>query len=101
MHTPPGTLRQPPAKDVPAQWADLDNCVGPPRPLEARPSVTAVVWINCRDHAEVVFYTVQGMGHQWPGGKRGALPSVWVGEYSKAVDATDLIWAFFRRHYLN
>ncbi len=90
-----------PAKDVPLMWADLDSCTGAPRPLESRPHVTAIVWINCRDRAEVVFYTIDGMGHQWPGGKPGVLPSVWVGEYSKAVDATDLIWAFFRRHSLN
>lgn len=89
------------AKDVPKLWADLNACIDAPRPLESRPHVQAVVWINCRDRAEVVFYTVDGMGHQWPGGKRGVLPSVWVGEYSKAVDATDLIWAFFRRHSLN
>jgi polyhydroxybutyrate depolymerase len=89
------------AKDVPRLWADLNGCIEPPRPLESRPQVQAVVWINCRDRAEVVFYTIAGMGHQWPGGKRGVLPSVWVGEYSKAVDATDLIWAFFRRHSLN
>jgi polyhydroxybutyrate depolymerase len=98
--TPWGGSEMPPAKDVPTQWADLDSCTGLPRPLESRPHVTAVVWINCRDRAEVVFYTVEGMGHQWPGGKRGVLPSVWVGEYSNAVDATDLIWAFFRRHSL-
>jgi polyhydroxybutyrate depolymerase len=90
-----------PAKDVPRLWADLNSCLDQPRPLDSRPQITGVIWINCRDRSEVVFYTVQGMGHQWPGGKRGVLPSVWVGEYSKAVDATDLIWAFFRRHSLN
>lgn len=90
-----------PAKDVPLLWANLDGCANPPRPLESRPRVTGVIWINCRDRSEVVFYTVDGMGHHWPGGKRGVLPSVWVGEYSNAVDATDLIWAFFRRHSLN
>jgi polyhydroxybutyrate depolymerase len=90
-----------PAKAVPQLWAGLDSCLDAPRPLEARPHVSAVVWINCRDRSEVVFYTIDGMGHQWPGGKRGVLPSVRVGDYSNAVDATDLIWAFFRRHSLN
>lgn len=99
--TPWGHSDMPPAKHIPTQWADFDDCQGPPHPLEARLHVQAVVWINCRDRAEVVFYTVDGMGHQWPGGKRSQLPGTLVGPYSDAVDATDLIWAFFRRHNLN
>lgn len=98
--TPWGSSAMPAAREVPSQWAELDDCKGEPRPLEARSHVQAVVWVNCRDRAEVVFYTIDGMGHQWPGGHR-SLPSSVVGPYSNAVDATDLIWAFFRRHSLN
>lgn len=91
---------RPPFKDVPAQWARLDGCVGGPRPLETRERVTATIWPSCRDRAEVVFYVVDGLGHHWPGSKRSKLPESQAGRPSDAVSATDLIWAFFRRHHL-
>lgn len=101
VRTPWGNVEnKPPIRDVPKLWAALDGCRSGPRPLESRPNVTAQIWVGCRDGAEVVFYAIDGMGHHWPGGRRGILPSAWVGAYSNAVDATDLIWSFFRRHSL-
>ena len=48
--------------------------------------------------AAVVFYTVQGGGHQWPGGK--PMPAWMVGPASRGVDATRAFWTFFSGHPL-
>jgi len=60
--------------------------------------VTRRTYTNCADDAAVVLYTVRGGGHTWPGGK--PLPEWFVGPTSSAIDATSLMWAFFRAHRL-
>ncbi|MGN9778619.1 alpha/beta hydrolase family esterase [Micromonospora sp. H33] len=47
----------------------------------------------CPDRMEIVGYTVNGMGHRWPGGAE-----VGLGAPDTAVNATDLIWDFFAAH---
>ena len=49
--------------------------------------------------AEVVFYTVDDCGHTWPGGHR-LLPEAIAGKTSDRVNATAVIWNFFKRHPL-
>jgi polyhydroxybutyrate depolymerase len=46
---------------------------------------------------EVVFYVVNGLGHEWPGRPR-VLPRRMTGGASNAVDATALVWEFFKNH---
>jgi polyhydroxybutyrate depolymerase len=46
---------------------------------------------------EVVFYTIKGLGHEWPGRPR-VLPRRMTGGSSNAVNATTLIWEFFKSH---
>lgn len=50
-----------------------------------------------RDGAEVIYVTVQGLGHTWPGGK-SLLPESMVGKRSDKLKATDAIWEFFEKH---
>lgn len=47
--------------------------------------------------SEVVFYTIDDMGHTWPGG-RSLLPNSVVGAMTYKMNATDALWDFFRRH---
>ena len=68
-----------------------------PAPVESvAADVTRLDYIHCTNDAAVAFYTIQGGGHTWPGGKPG--PEWWVGSTSNSVDATGLMWAFFREH---
>ena len=46
---------------------------------------------------EVVFYIVKGLGHEWPGRPR-VLSRRLTGSASNAVDATALVWEFFKAH---
>jgi polyhydroxybutyrate depolymerase len=45
----------------------------------------------------VIFYTVEGAGHTWPGGK-SLLPERIVGKTTYKIKATDVIWEFFKSH---
>ena len=50
---------------------------------------------RCQKGHEVDLYTLQGKGHSWPGSKMPARIT------SKDVDATAVMWAFFKAHLKN
>ena len=50
-----------------------------------------------RDGAEVVFITIEGLGHIWAGGVN-LLPEFIVGKPTDKFKATDSIWDFFKAH---
>jgi polyhydroxybutyrate depolymerase len=84
----------PPVADAVAFWARHNRC--PPSPQrQERGGVVLATYAGCRGDAEVALYTVEGGGHAWPGGlaggPRGDAPT-------RAISATDLMWAFFARH---
>jgi polyhydroxybutyrate depolymerase len=54
-------------------------------------------WSSCRDGTEVTLYTLHGAGHTWPGGAQ-YLPQAFIGRVCRDIDATEIIWNFFRRH---
>ncbi len=90
-----------PFPDVPAwtaNWARRNRC--DPNPVESvvAADVSRREYTGCADDAAVVLYTIQGGGHSWPGGK--PLPEWMVGPTSREIDATGLMWAFFREHRL-
>jgi polyhydroxybutyrate depolymerase len=60
--------------------------------------VTRRAYTGCADDAAVVLYTVQDGGHTWPGGT--PLPEWFVGRTTRTIDATNLMWEFFRNHPL-
>jgi len=82
-----------------ASWARRNRCG--PNPIESAVAadVTRLQYTDCADDASVVLYMVKGEGHQWPGGK--PIAAKWlVGPYSRSIDATRQMWAFFREHQL-
>jgi polyhydroxybutyrate depolymerase len=82
-----------------ANWARRNRCG--PNPIESAVAadVTRLQYTDCADDASVVLYTVKGEGHQWPGGK--PIVAKWlVGPYSRSIDGTRQMWAFFREHQL-
>lgn len=82
-----------------ANWARRNRCGPNPVDSVVAPTVTRREYTNCAKNASVVLYTIQGGGHQWPGGK--PIPEWIVGHLSNSVDATNQMWAFFRAHPLN
>jgi polyhydroxybutyrate depolymerase len=63
------------------------------------PDVVCRSYADCAGDANVVLYTLEGGGHTWPGG--APLPEWIIGRTCRSVDATRLMWAFFREHPLS
>ncbi len=82
-----------------ADWARRNRCSPDPVESAAAADVTRLEYSDCADNAAVVLYTVKEGGHSWPGG--GPLPEWLVGPTNHSVDATSLMWAFFREHPLS
>src|SRR6266516_1622352 len=81
-----------------ASWARRNRCGTNPVDSVIATDVTRLEYTKCADDAAVVLYTVRGGGHTWPGGK--PLPEWFVGRTSNSIDASSLMWAFFRAHRL-
>jgi polyhydroxybutyrate depolymerase len=88
----------PAVRDVVASWAERNRCGVGPIESPVAPDVTRREYADCAEGASVVLYTVLGGGHTWPGGK--PLPEWRVGPNSSSIDATSVMWAFFREHPL-
>ncbi|HEV7595638.1 MAG TPA: PHB depolymerase family esterase, partial [Gemmatimonadaceae bacterium] len=94
-------LSRTPFPNVPrwvARWARRNRCEADPVELPVTTDVSRRAYTSCADDAVVVLYTVEGGGHTWPGG--APLPEWFVGRTTSTIDATSLMWAFFRDHPL-
>lgn len=80
----------------PEAWAAMDQCR---EKADSNPyaGVRLTRWSACRDNVEVAFYTIEGMGHHWPGSERGPLLERNGGPSKNPFRAVDLIWDFFQR----
>jgi polyhydroxybutyrate depolymerase len=83
------------------EWIDAlanhNQCADNALDLPPSGEVRGVKFTNC--DADVVFYTVAGGGHAWPGGD--AMPEPIVGYTSQDIDATHIMWEFFQQHPLS
>ena len=83
-------------------WLRINQC-------EANPAVSTFdnqndgariireAYLACANQAEVIFYTIEGGGHTWPGGQ--PLWQFWLsGNRSTEIDASQQIWEFFAGH---
>lgn len=82
-----------PVPELITLWADL---LGAKRDTAYQQGAIQTI-IYQAPQAEVVWLTVQGMGHHWPGGNV-TLPQWMAGKPSNALDGTSTIWAFFAKH---
>jgi polyhydroxybutyrate depolymerase len=84
------------------EWVEAQarrhGCTSAPLALPARGDVTGVQYSDCATGAELIFYTIAGGGHAWPGGE--PLPRFIVGHTSADIDATRTMWEFFQMHPL-
>lgn len=89
---------KPPASENVAKWVELLGCAADSKPITGTPAgITTVVHRGGRDGTEVIFTTIEGHGHIWPGG-RNLLPEFIVGKPTSRLSATDTIWEFFKSH---
>jgi len=79
-------------------WALRNGCQVEPVRTTVSAHVTGDHYTGCADEAEVVLYTIQGGGHAWPGGPSVPVPG--LGESTTEIDASRMMWEFFRAHPL-
>jgi polyhydroxybutyrate depolymerase len=78
-------------------WADRNQCTETTAvPQEGE--ISSVGYTHCAQNADVVLYTIIGGGHTWPGDTPAATPT-W-GYTTQQIDATRLMWQFFKDHPL-
>jgi polyhydroxybutyrate depolymerase len=79
-----------------AHWVANNGCDTSPETIPPQGDASGIRYTNCDMGAGVVFYTIEGGGHAWPGG----MPLPFVGKTSKDIDATEELWAFFQEQSL-
>jgi polyhydroxybutyrate depolymerase len=80
------------------EWSSRNGCDNTPEPLPDVGEVSGIEYLNCDEEVEVVFYTVNGGGHSWPGGE--PMPRAIVGHTTDDIDASAVMWEFFQQHPL-
>jgi polyhydroxybutyrate depolymerase len=79
-------------------WAKQDSCSLAATPRAER-GFTLTQFRRCADRSSVELYSINGEGHEWPGGPPmpGSLTSL-LGPQSNSLNADSTIWAFFSAH---
>ena len=90
------TENVPPIEDSLKEWERMLGC-GPQVQTARGNGVLEITYDQCAKGGEVEYYRVRGLGHIWPGGNN-RLPEKWVGKPSDSLNATDVIWEFFKAH---
>lgn len=88
---------KPPVRDSINKWLLALGCPTRPASISETNGVHIETYGPGRANAEVVYVTVEGLGHTWAGG-RSLLPESWVGRTMDRINATDAIWEFFAGH---
>ncbi len=88
-------------------WADRNGCASTPEAVQLPDvdpqdgtRVRREVYRGCKEGADVILYAVEGGGHTWPGAYQYATEKV-VGRTSFDINASQLIWGFFKSHQLH
>jgi polyhydroxybutyrate depolymerase len=82
-----------------ANWARRNQCGSTPTESRMTDDVTRTEYTQCAGNATAVLYTIHGGGHTWPGG--GDLPEWFVGTTTRSIDASSVMWEFFKAHPLS
>jgi polyhydroxybutyrate depolymerase len=76
------------------EWVAHNGCQPAPDEVMVATNVLRQSWGSCGG-GDVVFYTIEGGGHTWPGADPGLGG---VGETTDEINASALMWAFFQAH---
>ncbi|MGE4285073.1 MAG: PHB depolymerase family esterase [Phycisphaerae bacterium] len=88
-----------PVKQIIDAWTKLHGCAAEPV-IEHRENATLYSYSpEAAETAAFVYCEIEGHGHIWPGGI-SLLPGSMGGSNTSKIDATDLIWDFFKKHKL-
>lgn len=88
---------KPPVRESIQKWVTALGCPVKPADVTDSNGIRIETWASGRDGGELVYVTVEGLGHTWAGGE-SLLPETMVGQRSDRLKATDFLWDFFLRH---
>ncbi len=88
-----GAVARPSAQESWQTWGRLLHCSDEPLESVLSDRLTLMAQRECDGGASSQWITVEGLGHQWPGGR--TYLRLISGPGSDAIDATDQIWRFF------
>lgn len=84
-----------------AFWAKQNRCASPPdvramadRDINDGSRVVDISYARCAG-PRVRLLRIEGGGHTWPGGAQ-YLPAAWIGTVNRDIDASEVIWRFFK-----
>ena len=78
-------------------WVRRNECDSTPmQELLLEDRVIRQSWANCTQQTDVVLYTLEGWGHDWPGGP--FLDPLSLDDPLRDFNATAVIWNFLQRH---
>ncbi|MBU1705982.1 hypothetical protein KKG19_04650 [Patescibacteria group bacterium] len=94
---------KPPVQQTIQKWVQMLSCPADSSVIYNSDGVIGMAYSPCMEGSEVVFYTIDGMGHWWPGWiPPDSYPS-WLmnifGNPSDKIQGTDVIWEFFQMHH--
>lgn len=92
------------AQQTREKWAALNGC--PTEPVKTTEpdkdpndgtTITKEAHSPCSADTEVLLYTIDQGGHTWPGGDQYLNEKI-IGKTSRDMDASEVLWEFFKRH---
>lgn len=92
-----GGQPKPPVQAFIDLWVKTLGCPVKPHIDETSSGLHKQVYGPGREGTELLFITLEGLGHHWPGGLSQA-PNFLVGKPSNKLNATNVVWDFFKIH---
>ncbi len=81
-----------------AEWGAINECAATPETIADLPaSVEGIRYTGCADDVQVVFYTILGGGHTWPGTGE-PIPEFIAGVTNTDIEASAIMWDFFTQY---
>ena len=87
----------PPIDSVLNVFSLKNNCSNPSQEVFSNSLYTFTKWSSCTNNVTIQYYLTNDGGHGWPGGLPGGPDS---DTPSTAINANDLLWAFFQQYQL-
>ncbi len=85
------------AEQMHSFWTKANQCTPKPQ-IEKQNKYEKIRYSQGFNNSEVIQYLIYDHGHAWPGGKK---PRRRADTPSKAINATDVMWEFFKNHPKN
>jgi polyhydroxybutyrate depolymerase len=82
------------AEESVRMWAEHNACSPQPEVTQLTEHVRVTAYGGCAAEADVRLYTTGGDGHTWP----GAINVPRLGHVTDEIDATAIMWEFFKAH---